>query len=191
MIVFTDIETTGLDPNRHAITEIAMIREDKEELVAWIELNEQELKVAESVALKINGYYERVEESSFIPAKDVISTDKSEWTNPRQELADRIARLTAGCVLAGNNIKFDQQFLEVWLRKHGACPVWDYHVLDVPTFAAGVAQARGHRLDPPYKSGKVSKVFDVSEPDVVHTARGDAVWSKQLYERAMSWEPLN
>lgn len=170
-IVFTDIETTGLDPQRHTITEIAMIKGDIERCCA-IELWPNELAEADSMALSINGHYKlnRYSESKFVPAKD------------RMSLALEIAVWTDGCILAGNNVKFDQQFLEAWLRNQGQCPSWNYHVLDVPTFAAGVWGL----TDVPFTSRKVSELFDVPEPQgaEAHTALADAMWSKRLWEEA-------
>lgn len=170
-IVFTDIETTGLDPQRHTITEIAMIKGAQEKCWA-IDLWPEELAAADSMAMKINGHYKlaRYDASNRVTCAD------------RYKFAKELAHWTEGCILAGNNVKFDQQFLEAWLRNEGQCPAWDYHVLDVPTFAAGVWGL----TDLPFKSSKVSVIFDVEEPKGAdaHTAMADAMWSKRLWEAA-------
>lgn len=178
-IVFCDLETTGLDPNRHAIVEIALIK-GEEVYDKWIKLTVQELAVAESIALKVNQYWARVQDVEDDRVVDSGNFPRVYYS--RQEAAYDIAQFTDGCILAGNNVKFDQQFLEVWLRKHGACPTWDYHVLDVPTYAAGFLTASSASAKPPFKSSFISQALRVPEPDEAHTAMGDALWSKRIWE---------
>lgn len=183
-IVFCDLETTGLDPARHTICEIGLIK-GNETLDKFLELTPAEMKVADSAALKINRFFERRGPEGGLPYGEVLERGGMEYKDLRQELALSVAIMTDGCILAGNNVKFDQQFLEAWLRRHGACPTWDYHVLDVPTFAAGVLYACGVYIDPPYKSSKISSNLDILEPDEAHTALGDAQWAKRVYEVAL------
>lgn len=172
MIVFVDIETTGLDPQRHTIFEIALITPDFERTY-WLKMTPDELGAADSMALQINRYYNR---------------RAGHTINDPALSAQEIAKLTAHSVLAGNNVKFDQQFLDVWMRKHGAAPAWNYHVLDVPTFAAGYLLREAVKLEPPFKSSKVSRAFDVPEPagDNAHTAMADAQWSKAMYDACLA-----
>lgn len=193
-LVFTDVETTGLDALRDAIFEIALIK-GEEERVWWIDLSHTELGSANPGALKVNHYYKRrATETYESVGKSVIHQIINLQARPK--LAVDIARFTHGCVLAGNTVKFDQQFLEHWLRGHGACPVWDYHVVDVPTFCAGVLtnqakQAPDYDEDevrelivPPFKSANISKALGVPEPgdDEKHTALADARWSKRMWD---------
>lgn len=199
-IVFLDLETTGVRPEIHAIIEIGMVLPPDRTSAAidpdweiWIQLTEEELGNADSDALKVNGYnriarkrdYKYYEESS---SGDVTYRQTVRFNN-RHSLALDIAEHLDGALLAGNNVKFDQQFLELWLRRHGACPTWDYRVLDVPTYAAGVWN--GMRapdevlIKPPFSSAKVAKAFNVPEPEEAHTALGDALWAKRLYEAAV------
>ena len=190
-IVFCDIETTGLDPQRDAIIEIALIKKG-EEKAYWIELTEDELGAASAQALQVNHYYRRAKNLEVVGARCP--------PEDRKVAAFEIAAYTEGCVLAGNNVKFDQAFLEVWLRRHGACPAWDYHVLDVPTFAAGTiaerwnashdvmeeedADALREALAVPFKSRAISNAVGVTEPegDSEHTALADARWAKAVWD---------
>lgn len=200
-IVFCDVETTGLDPQRHTILELALIK-GSEERVWWIEPTVGEQRVADTGALKVNHYWHRQSSASvqvmrhhhhvtIIPPPDEHSDDHDPSRPDRREEACNIAQFTAGCILAGNNVKFDQMFLETWLRRHGACPVWDYHVLDVPTFVAGVIHGRHPEeavLPPPFKSSRISEMWGVPEPegDDKHTALADAQWSKAMWEAVTS-----
>lgn len=185
-IVFCDLETTGLDPARHTICEIGLIK-GGETIHEMLELEPSELKVAESAALRINRFYERRGKEGGLPYGEILTMDKDGYFQPRRDLAQQIVEFTDECILAGNNVKFDQQFLEAWLRRHGACPTWDYHVLDVPTYAAGVLHGASYtEVGPPYKSSKISKALDIPEPEEAHTALGDARWAKDVYEAALA-----
>lgn len=137
------------------------------------------------MALKINGYYGKrdIFHNTALKAEAYENTT-GEWINEHHNLAIVIARLTERHVLAGNTVHFDQRFLEAWLRKNGACPVWDYHVLDVPTYAAAYLKAKFGDVDlePPFKSHNVSAALGVDKPENQHTAIDDARWSKAMWE---------
>lgn len=188
-IVFIDIETSGLDPNRHAICEIGAIAPSGLEFSWALKLSPEELKIADTMALKINHYYDRILQSEPANYEDVYiatsanQTEAGKYVNERQRVAEAVGELTAGCILAGNNVKFYQQFLEIWLRKNGVCPTWDYHVLDVPTYAAGyLAGTTEPAPKPPFGSRTIGDLLAIPEPSVAHTALGYALWSKAMYE---------
>lgn len=202
-IVFLDLETTGLDPQRHTITEMGPIDPDGREREIWISLNATELRDADAIALQINHYYERRQyHSSFQRQLGDASRAHQVVSNTPEHRVTWAVALTAqldGVILAGNNVKFDQAFLEAWLRRHGACPTWDYHVLDVPTYAAAVLNERrkdiirqhkrGEKAPyeafaPPFKSRAISAALHITEPegDEAHTALADARWSKTIWK---------
>lgn len=185
-LVFVDIETTGLDPIDHDIIEIGLIEEDGKECSWWIELFPAELSVATSQALTINHYYERKKNSGSYESKDRLHVVIRATREEREKFARKFATLTDGCVLAGFNVKFDQQFLELWLRRSGAAPTWNYHVLDVATYAAGVAAGVGYYVPPPYGSRSTAELLQMPPQDETeqHTALGDARYSLAMWKRA-------
>lgn len=191
-LVFLDLETTGLVyGSHHTITEIGMVLPDGKELAFWVALTPEELAAADPIALKINQYYSRAYGDR--PGYRTIDIDN------RHYWAKHLAVVTEGCVFAGNNVAFDVQWLALWMRQNGACPVWDYHVCDVPTYAAGVLNERRRSLlaenkrgvkasyphiDPPFKSKMISDALGVKEPEgaEAHSAIADARWSQSIWE---------
>jgi len=160
MNVYIDTETSGLDPQRNEIWEIALVSDDDEDAV-W--LLPVDLSRAEPDALRIGRFYERWSHTK---------------TTPLVEAADAIARLTAGAHLVGVNPAFDAAFLSVFLRANGYCPAWEYHLVDVLALAAGKLAA-----EPPWSSRVLSTAVGVNPEDYDrHTALGDACWAKAIYE---------
>lgn len=98
-LCFVDIETTGLDPTKHEIVEIAAIRVDGRSLEclcsAGTRIAPTRIQDADPEALKINGYSEPWRGSSLEHALELVSP------------------LMIGAALAGHNVaRFDLQFLE-------------------------------------------------------------------------------
>lgn len=123
-LAFIDIETTGLDPERHEIIEVAAVRVDPRTLA---ELEDLSVQVrprrpddADPTALALVGY----------------SPDA--WTDA-VDLADALARikpLLDGAVLAGHNVAFDRSFLSrAWAEAGSRPDDLDHHLLDTATLA--------------------------------------------------------
>ncbi len=118
-VCFSDFETTGLDPSKHEIIELAAIVVDPN---SWQILRELELKVrpehigtADSRALDINGY----DPDTWA---DAVSL---EWAMSELE------PLLCDAIPAGHNPRFDFGFLEAAWKRVGHRPRdMDYHLLD-------------------------------------------------------------
>jgi len=123
-LAFIDLETTGLDPARHEILEIGVIRVDARTLTALdatdVRIRPRHIEVADPEALRRNGYSERGWEGA---------------TDLPQAL-DRVAPLLVGATLAGHNVGFDRAFLEAaWRATCGPPPDLDHHHLDTASLA--------------------------------------------------------
>lgn len=168
MIAFVDTETTGLDPDRHEVWEVALLVYDTEAqevtFRGWWHLP-VDLGRADSVALRIGRYHERYTEPT-----------------PLAEFAADFAELTRGAHLAGAVVSFDEERLRKLLRANGACPEWHYHLIDVEAVAIGALVARGQQFALPWKSDDLTAALGVtiSEEDR-HTAYGDAWWALRTY----------
>jgi DNA polymerase-3 subunit epsilon len=118
-VCFIDLETTGLDPSKHEIIELAALVVDP---TTWQIIRELELKVkpehietAEQGALAINGY----------------SPDNWEGAVSLEWAMSELEPLLCDAIPAGHNPRFDLGFMEAAWKKVGHRPqCMDYHVLD-------------------------------------------------------------
>jgi len=128
-LVFLDTETTGLDPEKNEIIEIAILRMDnrgpgplvfypipsgsivsttleKNIVTRWsCRIKPQNIETADPKALEINGYADHPERWDKQPTFD--------------EVAPLIAHLLHGCFIVGHNIKFDIKFLKAAFDRSG------------------------------------------------------------------------
>ena len=118
-VAFVDLETTGLDPSRHDIIEIGIVRVDARTLEV---LDEYEALVAP----------ERSERRSSTRWRSTASRRRRrEHALPLREALLEVAPLLEGALVAGHNVGFDWAFLEAGFRRAGlALPNVDYHRLD-------------------------------------------------------------
>jgi DNA polymerase III epsilon subunit-like protein len=171
-LVFVDLETTGLDPRHHEPWEIALIAEDVlpdgSRHVAESDVflpRPRRLGNADSKALEIGRYYDR---------KPWLLPEVLEPSLVAHWIAETI---TPGSFLAGCTVHFDAAFLNVFLRENGQCPMWNYHLIDCTTYAAGRMQ-----LKPPWKSTTLFEAYGIeTDESKVHTALYDAEMSQRLF----------
>lgn len=215
-LAFVDVETTGLDPERHEVFEVAVILRDEsneppkqptaqytggrtetdesirrrerwqEEVYkpwAWEYKVERwiapdHLQTADSTALRLNRYYER------IPKKQGRSTiNYSNFdgvVSGRADTAKDLAVYLDGAHLVGFNPSFDARFLEALLRQHGCAPSWHYHLIDVEMLMlAHLGQ------QPPFKSDDLVRALGVEVPKNRHSAMADARLASDCYDEVI------
>lgn len=122
---FIDTETTGLDPSKHELLEISILREKSPpthaEYDMWItyKIKPERIEDASPQALKINGY------------------TPEDWVDavPFAEVAEEIAALLTDCLVVGHNVDFDLNFINAALRRAGVEAKISYHKLDTTTLA--------------------------------------------------------
>lgn len=183
-LAFVDCETTGLDPDRHEVWEVAVIRREAdgtEEL--WRALVEiDDLATADAAALNVGRFFDRYQDSK---------------ASNRAGVAKEVMRRTWGAHLVGAVPSFDAAFLGRLLRWFGCVPGWHYHLIDVEALAAGVILANASDRDeigrsaratalPPWNSAVLSRAVGI-DPDMYdrHTALGDAMWARDLYDAVL------
>lgn len=170
-LAFLDTETTGLDPDRHEIWEVALIvREEDGSEATFLWQLPVDLGRADPVALKIGDFHTR--RASVQSGLTSLS-----------HFARCFAHRTAGAHLVGAVISFDEERLRKLLRANGACPEWHYHLVDVEALAAGKLGS-----GPPWDSAELSRAVGVSDnPFAKHTAMGDALWARAVYDAVMGF----
>lgn len=165
---FLDTETTGTDPELHAVWEIGLIvrdrnadeQRDTDSEYLW--MVEPDLKHANSVSLQISRYYERIPlphvdplpttgaDSEYQPIAYNLASDDAPnprlWSDPGAT-AGQLARLLNGATVFGAVPDFDTRFLHRFLQKNGQALAADYHLVDIECVIAGALLGMGH-LEP-------------------------------------------
>jgi oligoribonuclease (3'-5' exoribonuclease) len=191
-LAFTDTETTGLDPVRHALWEIAIIRREPDgtetEHLWQIRPTRAELAVADLEALCINRYHDRAAVPGAAVAADMLA-DAAPLGY--LDVARRVFAALDGAVLVGSNPHFDASFLHRFLQT-GRVP-WHYRPVDVATLAAGYVHGASDATQYPgadaasalpFSSRDLSRAVGVEPPgpDAAHTALGDARWARDVFD---------
>lgn len=168
--VFVDTEATGLDHERHELTEVAWIVRFEDGSEAERQYFPQHTTDgATPEALEITHYAERIAPQTRSPA--------SEWL--AQFLDD-----AQGAYLVGAVPDFDATHLARMCRKVGLEPTWDHHLLDVETLALPLI-APGP--DGPRSLAKTCQALGVEhDKDQAHGALYDAQQAKRVFDRV--WE---
>lgn len=194
-VAFVDCETTGLDPDRHGIWEIAVIVDGTE--IVWQQaLSERQLEQADPVALEMTGFRDR-----YTPG---------DATTPSQSIR-RLISLIEGRHMIGACPWFDSERLHriVLGDIRGVLRrdlPWHYHLIDVENLAVGYLAGRASTFDEygldmrrelgidrfdtavlPWKSRELSNALGIDFDDFqpAHTALADARWAKAMYDKMM------
>jgi DNA polymerase-3 subunit epsilon len=160
--VYVDVETTGLDPQRHEIIEFAATKDDGSFYETKIE--PQHINRAEQEALDINGYTE------------ALWADASKM----DEVAPLIQEFLTDCVIVGHNVRFDMGFIAVMFKQANIRIHLDHHLVDTVTLAYE------HLVPVGLQSLSLRKICEFlgipPEPDV-HRAMNGARCAQQVYHK--------
>jgi hypothetical protein len=187
-LVFLDTETTGRLPGRKA-WEVGMIRRDPDAAEGSLRMFvDVDVSDAEPGALDIGRYWER--HPNGRAASGLRET--GEQLYPPRVVAGLVWQWTRGAVVIGCTVNFDTETLAPMLLANGLEPAWDYHILDVTTYAAGWIRgqvaarnlAAPRELEPPYKSTAVAAAIgvDLQPIELAHTALGDADLARRMFD---------
>lgn len=162
-LTFFDIETTGLDPVKNEILELAAI-----------EIDVQTLEVIRSYATKTKPV--RME-TAHPRALEVCGYRPEDWTEAKdlKVALQEVHSLLYRCIPGGHNVTFDIRFLEQAYRQH-YLPSPEFHSLHVDTQSI-VGELRTEGLYPAKRSLSLDSVagyFDVQRPSP-HRAYDDVV----------------
>jgi DNA polymerase III epsilon subunit-like protein len=176
-VVFLDTETTGLDPDRHEIWDLAYIIDGSER--QWF--LHPDLSAADPFALKIGRYFSRhpdwLQENKPIQSAGYVA---------RTLVKDLRDRHIVGAVPS-----FDDAFLKRFVAAHRLPVTWHYHLIDVEALALGYMAARNRVMALPWNSEDLSRAVGVEPNDFErHSALGDARWAKAIYERVVGQQKM-
>jgi len=120
---FIDLETTGLNRQKHEILELAIIRVRQPMLKIideWeAKIQPQKINTADPQALKINNYNEKDWEKALSP----------------KLVFEKFSQKARDTMLVAHNINFDVAFLEDNFRNWKVPISWDHHTLDTVSLA--------------------------------------------------------
>jgi len=169
-LAFVDIETSGLNIIKHEILEIGCIITTPElEIIEEFELKikPEHISDADPISLKINRY----EESDWVSA----------GTLP--EALKIFSEKAKDCIMVGQNVAFDSEFLDYAFAKNKIKNTMHYHRLDT----ISVAWAKLHR-DPEITHFSLREMcvkFGIKN-ERSHTALSDARATFELYKKLMA-----
>ena len=122
-ICFLDTETTGLDPQKAEVIEVAVIRREPDGTESRFHtlIKPERIEDAHPKALKINGY----------------ADDASRWdTAPTMsEVGDHIADFCRNSVICGHNVSFDETMIAANFKRSEVRRRVPYHKIDTITLA--------------------------------------------------------
>ncbi len=172
-LAFVDIETTGLDPERGEIIELAVVlAELKDEVLTVVDqldlkVAPKHIETADAQALRINGY----NEADWIFAVTI------------EEALRAFVDKTSGAVFVAHNATFDYGFIETNLRRYQIESKLHYHKLDTLSLAFGIL----HTND---DIGKLSlralcEKYSI-ENKKAHSAFADAYATYEVFKKLMN-----
>lgn len=153
MFVYLDTETTGLDPNRHQVWEIAYAVDDEPIQSSFVA---HDPVTADPQALRMNGYLERAGYALDLFGSLIFET--------------KLREALDGATLVAANPAFDAAFLRA---RWGVTP-WRYRMLDVEAYAMG---ALG--WDEPRGLRDIAAELGIDAPD--HTAAKDVAVLRECH----------
>ncbi len=168
-LAFIDIETTGLDLQKHEIVEIGcIITTPNFDIIEEfsLKIKPEHIETADSVSLKISHYDEKLWGSAETLGKAMKIFSKK----------------VEGCIMVGHNVAFDSGFLEYAFSKTGTINEMHYHKFDT----ISIAWAKLHR-EPDLEHFSLRELcqrFGIKNEDA-HTGLGDARATYLLYKKLM------
>lgn len=174
ILAFIDTETSGLDPDRHEIWEVGLILRNGKWQTEHHWFLPIDLGRADAEALQVGRYYERHPSALKRQTRGAVAD--------LVDCAYLFEQLTRNAYLVGAVVSFDEQRLAKLLRANGACPSWNYHLIDVRALAAGAVGA-----PPPWNHDTIMRKLNVPPvpPEDRHTALGDARMAMRIYDAVM------
>ena len=179
-LAFIDVETTGLDIDKHEIIQLGVVLVSqnwlsggKSSAPVFEILEEFELKIkperiqdAEPVALRVNGYN---------PADWVFAYTL-------EEAMKMFSSKTADAIMVGHNVAFDFGFIEKAFKKTGLLNKMHYHKLD--TISMAFAKLYRNEDVDRFSLQYLCDYFHIENKNA-HTALSDARATFELYKKLL------
>lgn len=169
-LAFIDIETTGLSVIEHEIIQIGCIITDAKLKIIEefeIKIKPEHIENADKTALKVNHYQKEDWEGAYnLPQAMEIFSEK-----------------VKDCIMVGQNICFDFEFLEYNLEKLNLQNTMHYHKLD--TISIAWAKFHDDTGFSHFSLREMCKHFGIVNENP-HSALSDARATYELYKKLMT-----
>ena len=174
---FVDTETTGLDPDVHAVWEVAFIIDGHE--YAWQLSNDyrrhhMDAWAVDLTSLRLNRMLDRYDDSAAIEPESLAGLVLPEYPHTT------LTGVLEGRHLVAANPKFDMDFLTPLFTVFEPDPPWHYRPICVESLAMGFTGEYVKGLKGSAEA--VGVPYDESE---AHSALYDARLAKQIFEAVM------
>ncbi len=174
-LAFVDIETTGLDPDKHEIIELGVVLvrqigdmgKDFEVIEEFeIKIKPEHIELADPQALKVNGY------------------DASQWVfaNTLTEAMKVFSEKTKDAIFVAHNMTFDYSFIDKAFKQTGVENKMFYAKLDTISMAYAKLHANPHIEK--FRLQKLCEYFGV-ENERAHSALSDTRALFEVYKHLM------
>ena len=169
-IALVDLETTGLDAQKHEIIEIGCIVFDSETCVPEfgidIKLLPEHIETALPKALVVNGY------------------NKKDWKDAKtqKEGLQFFANATQGCHFAAHNVTFDWGFMDAKFKEYGITHSFDYHKIDTLSMAYAKIP---HSKVSSWSLKTIATYLGVPPEPKIHKAINGAECAFNIYKKLM------
>ena len=176
-LVFVDLETTGLDVERHGIIEIACI----------FEIDGK--RAVEGMHSLVNpGNVEHAEEAAAVHK---IPREAIDTAPPLLDVLRQFdSRCADGAIVSGWNTKFDEAFLHRAYQQCGLPWRFDYHIFDVWSLYKRLQLIGTFPADVHLGLGTIARHFNiVRDGEDAHRAATDIEWTWRLYRLAIAQCP--
>lgn len=178
-VCYVDTETTGTDPGKHGIIQVAMIIEIGVDVVAekeWVVRPHATVKV-ETEALDVNGHC--LEEILGFPPPSEVFGEMEKFLGQHVNKFDRTDKLTP----AGHNVGFDCNMLKSFWKRCGSDYYGSWFNWDAVDSLALLRYLKAFGLLPPLenlKLGTACKHFGIELGDDAHDALADIRATRKL-----------
>ena len=170
-VVWFDTETTGLDPAKHVIIQLAAIVTDGSEQLEEFEVKiEFDESLADPEALKLNSFDRHAWNSVAVPEAEAVAQIATFLNRHRsiEMVSKRTGRPYKVARVGAHNARFDCDFLRALFKRNGAfLPADVFRPLDTLALALWWVYLRGPKQAPPkdYKLGTLGEYFGLIEDD--------------------------
>ncbi|MBI2326183.1 3'-5' exonuclease [Candidatus Collierbacteria bacterium] len=167
-IAITDVETTGLDPQKHEIVEIGLVLVDQQtgKVIDTLDIKvkPEHIETADETALKVNGY----KAADWQAAVSII------------EAMTLYGQKVENAIFCSHNVTFDWSFISAAFKKVGLKNTLDYHRLDL--FSLIWAKTRDSDIES-FSLSKVAQFLGLPEEPLPHRAINGARTAHEIYKK--------